>query len=380
MKSIRYYSTLFYYDGIQIFEARDAIGGHYIAVMVEPCNDVDRYLLAGVEPEKLRLFRNGTIDLYTLLVDRVENDWFIITLTDGWNAPFTLEQQNFPLNDSPDLPESGFFLHDACAESEMIQEARSRNNLVLEIAVEPPEAAEKHQIRMDTLAGLLSNLQTFVKHAYGAALRDMAPSTRRASNPADAHLLNVVIPAAAGSFKVMLEASVQADLFGQSPLAKALERIDQFFIHAGDPKQTMEMVKAHRGHLAGAYLRLLRFLVEHKTSLRYAWAEPVFTEPKRYTITESEAGSLVERLSGVANLGAETVVLVGTLRKADEDSSAWRIATDEGDFSGKIKSDGPSLEGIKIGSIYRFTCLEEIEESQSGREQRTLFLKEHEPA
>ena len=32
MMQIRHTSTLFYYDGPQVFEARDAIGGHYIAV------------------------------------------------------------------------------------------------------------------------------------------------------------------------------------------------------------------------------------------------------------------------------------------------------------------------------------------------------------
>ena len=45
-----------------------------------------------------------------------------------------------------------------------------------------------------------------------------------------------------------------------------------------------------------------------------------------------------------------------------------------------MKPDGPSLEGLKIGGRYQFTCLEEIEESESGREQRTLYLVEHEPA
>ena len=35
MKTVRYESTLFYYDGPQVFEARDAIGGHYVAVMVD---------------------------------------------------------------------------------------------------------------------------------------------------------------------------------------------------------------------------------------------------------------------------------------------------------------------------------------------------------
>ena len=81
-----------------------------------------------------------------------------------------------------------------------------------------------------------------------------------------------VVPAATGSFRVMLEASRSPDLLGQNELSRALQRIDELFAHVGDPAQTLATVKAHRGHLAGAYLRLLRFLVETKTGLRYAWA------------------------------------------------------------------------------------------------------------
>ena len=297
-------------------------------------------------------------------------------LRNGFDAPLALEAQDFPLLQYWDLPDAGFLLHDSPADSEALREARSRNNLVLEIAVEPPEAAEAHQIHAGTLAGLLANLQTLVKHAYGAALR----GTRRGADHADAHLLNVVIPAAAGSFRLVLEAASAPDIFRHSPLAEALKRIDQFFEPMYDPKQTLAMVKTHRGHFAGAYLRLLRFLVENKTGLRYAWAEPGDSSPRRYSVSKAEAVPLVEYLSGVSNIGAETVFLLGSLQKADNGKGDWRLATDEGEFSGKIKPDGPSLEGLKIGGRYQFTCLEEIEESQSGREQRTLYLIEHEPA
>ena len=147
-----------------------------------------------------------------------------------------------------------------------------------------------------------------------------------------------------------------------------------------DPQKALTTVKAHRGHLAGAYLRLLRFLVQHKTGLRYSWAEPTFARPNSRSITEAETGSLVTVLSGVSNLGSESVTLVGALEKADVVSGAWRIATPEGTYSGEIKRGGPSLEGLKIGSSYRFSCIEEIEEIEgTGREQRTLYLSEREP-
>ncbi|HEY5233632.1 MAG TPA: DUF6575 domain-containing protein [Verrucomicrobiae bacterium] len=381
MKTIRHTNTLYYYDGPQIFEARDAIGGNYIAVMVETVDGKDKYMIAGVEPERLRQFRTGAIDLRGLLTERAETEWYLATFAEGLETPLALESQNGLLTAYPHLPESGFVLHDRPALADTLREARARNNLIIEVAVEPPEAAQEHRIRVGTLAGLLGHLQMMVKHAYGVALRELSLDARRAIDRSDAHLLDVIVPAAPGSFRIVLEAARMPDLLGQNELARALQRIDALFENANDPQKTLTLVKSHRGHLAGAYLRTLRFLVQSKSGLRYSWAEPNFEEPRERAVTEREAGPLVDLLSSVSNLGAETVSLIGALRKADVDTGAWRIETEEGEYSGKIKPGGPSLAGLKLDSRYRFSCLEEIEETQAGsREQRTLYLTEHEPA
>ena len=379
MKTIRHTATLVYYDGPQVFEARDAIGGHYIAVMVEPVGEKDRYLVAGVEPELLRQFRMGTLDLRSLLIERGLEEWFLASPAGGLAEPLNLELQSTMLASFAQLPDAEFFLHDQPVAAEALREARVRNNLVLEISVDPPEAATEHRIRVGTLAGLLTHLQMMVKHSFGAALRELAPGTRRNIDRTDAHLLDVVVPAATGSFRVVMEAAKSPNMFGHSELARALEQIDGLFANVSDPQETLSRVKEHPGHLTGAFLRLLRFLVQNKSGLRYAWAEPTFAEPRVSAISEAEAGPLVDALSSVSNLGAETVVIVGALKKADVDSGAWRLATDDGEFSGKIKSGGPSLAGLKLESVYRFTCLEEIEETEGGREQRALYLTEHEP-
>jgi len=381
MKMIRHTTTLFYYDGPQVFEARDAIGGHYVAVMVDPGKGQDQYLVAGVAPERLRQFRTGMLDLRSLLAEAGQEEWYLATMTAGQYQALAIVPQHTRLQESGFLPEEGFVLHDRPAEELAVREARERNNLVLEIAVDPPEAAEEHRIHVGTLVGLLGYVQTMVKHAYGAALRDLPLESRRAIDRSDAHLLDVVVPASTGSFRVLLESARIPDLLGQSELARALGRVDALFEKASDPQQSLATIKANRGHLAGAYLRLLRFMVEHRTGLRYSWAEPSFSKPNSRAISEQEAGPLVTAFSGVSNLGAESVDLVGALEKADAVSGAWRIATSEGKYSGGIKQGGPSLEGLKIGGAYRFSCIEEIEEQEAtGREERSLYLVERQPA
>jgi hypothetical protein len=381
MKTINYHKTLFYYDGPQIIEGRDSIGGHYIAVMLNAEGQNDRYMVIGVEPEKLRQFRSGTLDLRRLLDNGDQDNWYTTTVKSGLQKPLELEPQQIKLSESGLLPDDGFVLHDHPSEEIALKEARERHNLVFEVAVEPPEAADSHRIRVDTLIDLLAHVQTMIKHAYGAALRELSNDLRRAIDKTDAHLLNVIIPAAPGSFRVIMEAAQPPDMLGQSELARALGKIDRLFADAADPQKTLETARNNRGHLAGAYLRLLRFLVNHKTGLRYSWAEPEFSESSNHSVTEGQAGPLVDVLSGVANLGSETVVLVGAFEKANRGTGTWGILTEDGVLSGKLRDGGPSLEGLKIGSRYKFECIEEIEVVEgTGREQRSLYLVQHEPA
>ena len=122
MKSIRHTNTLFYYDGPQVFEARDAIGGHYVAVMVapEPHSETaapsdgssDRYLLAGVAPERLRQFRAGAIDLRSMLVGSDEDERYVAIARNGVGNALELERLTTPLIEIGYLPNEGFLLQE----------------------------------------------------------------------------------------------------------------------------------------------------------------------------------------------------------------------------------------------------------------------------
>lgn len=380
MKTIFHHSTLFFYDGPQVIEARDGIGGHYVGILTETDTETPNYLVVGVSPDRLREFRVGTLDLRSLLLAHLSEGWFLASSNSDLSQAMTLVPQTGSLDGSHLLPDEGFFLHETPTSSASLQEARARNNLVMEIAVEPPEAATEHRIRVGTLAGLLTHVQTLLKHAYGSALRELSIEARKQLDRTDAHLMDVIIPAAPGSFRIVLEAARSPDMLGQNELSRALQLVDEMFEKTSDPAATLAKVKQRRGHMAGSYLRLLRFLSEHRSGLRYSWAEPNFSAPHQRALAEREAQPLIDALSGVANLGTETVTLVGALDKADRKNGSWRLVTSDGAESGETKPDGPSLESLRIGGNYRFVCQEEIVEAEgSGRETRKLWLTEHQP-
>lgn len=376
MKTIRHTNTLFYYDGPQVFEGRDPIGGHYIAVM-GPSEGLDaRYLVAGVSPERLRLFRAGGVDLRTLLMDSDDEERFTATAHTNLDQPLKLDRLDKTLADSGFLPETGFLLHDHPTDEFVLKEARERNNLVFEMAAEPPEAARQHRIRASTLAEMLHRVQSMIRHAYRAAISEDPPLSRRP----DDDMLDVVVPASSGSFRVVLEAASMPDLFGRSGVAMALDRIDGLFENAANPQATLTVARANRGHVAGSYLKLLRFLVKSDTSLHYSWAEPASDQGRHHGVSQAEAKPLVRALSGVTNLGVEKVTLEGEFDRFNRDSGDWGLRTAKGLRSGKVKDGGPSLNGLEVGGNYKFYCDEEVEEVDiTGREARSLYLNRHEP-
>ena len=180
---------------------------------------------------------------------------------------------------------------------------------------------------------------------------------------------------------MVLEASATPDLLGGSELARALHRVDILFEHTADTDSALATVKQNRGHLAGAYLKLLGFLTRRQTGMRYCWADPSFTQPRSRAISQAEARRLADVLGDVSNLGSEEVTLLGEFVKVNSKTGAWGLSTDDGFFSGKLRNDHLSLNGLVVGGHYKFYCVEELESVEgTGREIRNLYLSNYEPA
>jgi len=383
VKTIGHAATLFYYDGIQVFEARDVIGGYYVALRVGEEPDTDRFLVAGVSPEQLRQFRSGTLDLRTLLEQRAERQWYFAHVAQAIGEAIALEPQPDDSIDVALLPEPGFVLHAAWLGTVelALQEARARNNVVFVASLEPPEAASEHRIHANTLSGFLTNLQSLLKHAYAKALRAIPPGALNEDAKANGHVLDVVVPAA-GSFRIVMEAASRPDLFGHREIQRALTKLDELTVDARDPERCLEHVRQNQGHLAGAYIRLLKYLGESKSGFSYTWASPQSSEVHFGGVSEAETGPLVEILTRTEELGVESVTHIGPLREVDVDKGTWRLGEfgDEEGTSGKVREGGPSLSHLETDCNYRFICEEVIEEvSGTGREKKTLYLVQYEP-
>ena len=110
MKLIRLTEILDYYDGIQIFAGQDANGGCYVGSLIDREGPADRYLVTAAAPERLQQFREGCLDLRTLLLTAPGGRWYLALDREGGDAPLPLTPQAGPLAATDYLPAPGLFL------------------------------------------------------------------------------------------------------------------------------------------------------------------------------------------------------------------------------------------------------------------------------
>ena len=376
MKTIHPVGILSYYDGVQVFEARDLIGGYYVGMIVDTIAGSDRYLVTGARPERLRQFRTGTLDLRTLLLEAPGGEWYLTLTKSDPGETLTLEPQAGHLAETGFLPEAGYLLDDTPIDDLALEEAISRNNVVFEFSIAPLEAAMGHRVGMTMLGSLLLRVQLTLKYAYHAALRDLPNSNRNQIDTANGHLMDVVVPAAPGSFRMVLEAAKPSDMFGYGELVRGMRRMDVLFNSVQDLDTARAQLMTHRGHLAGSFIKLIQILSDNHTGLSYSWAEPSLTSAQHNGISGETAKELANSLSGFTDLHTETVTLTGEFEKVNRTRGDWGLLTDEGVRTGTISEKGPSLNGLEVGKRYRFECLEDIEIDATGKEHSILYLQE----
>ena len=372
--ALSYTKTLDYYDGIQLFEAKDPIGGHYIATLISTEGGHDRYLVVGCEPALVHSLKVGVIDLRSLIQQSAGYGWFFADIS-NISRPFELIPQEGSVIPTELLPDDGLYIFDADLDYNLIYEAEQRNSVIVQFAIAPPEASEDLRIRAATLSGLVNYVQNLTKYAVRYAFRQRNRPGRLSDYERDAHLLDTIM-LSPGSAKVTFQAVQFPDLLGHFPLIEGLRHIDKMFQCADDPAQARTILEPYKGHMAATYIKLLSFVEEHQTGISYTWASPQDATPSHHAIPHSIAANLASRLASATDLSSEHVVLEGMLKMADEPNRRWRVMTEDGESSGVVRESGPSLSHLTIDEIYRFECIEEVEiVDASLRERHTLYLQ-----
>ena len=111
-QTIRPTKVLDYYDGVLVFTGRDADDRQYVGSIIDTTDGIDRYLVKGATPERIKDLQNGRIDLRSLLLENPSDSWYLTFDGKAPDQPLELHPQDGRLEDADFLPSEDYFLGD----------------------------------------------------------------------------------------------------------------------------------------------------------------------------------------------------------------------------------------------------------------------------
>lgn len=352
-KTIKLKEILLYYDRIEIFDALDNIGGSYIATLVGHDETCDKYIVVGVNPERLNQFKVGLCDLRDLFTKRDSQNWYRTCIKSTHEEVLVLEIQNFDIIDESLLPDTGFFLHEYVSEVNelVLRESRKQNNFVLGLSLIPQEPFMVHKV---ALAKYKKAINLFEKMFRNIFDNNVIPN------------LDVIVPATMGSVSILFALERQQNLFYESSIIQSLSYIDSVNEEIDNISNTIEKLSLHKGHFVKSYRDLLEFIAQNNCSISYSWATPQLLNQSQRLINTKNAQTLFNELKSKDELTIVRKDLEGTLSSINTRSKngSWTLDTSKGPFSGKSKTNLLKGKELTVNkNRYLFHCEETLKDN-----------------
>ena len=376
-------TVLFETDAPDLVLARDAVDGSYLCALTTVSARGHHFLAIQISDKRLASLRSGAIDLREALT-KPETPLHLA----GWLVPVQGEpaMRLEAVTDVPEewLPAEGFFLSNfeeyETDNASVVDDALSKNRTVIVYSLNPPESRGlAPRIQADSLAKALSKWQALVRHATDKVLEKASNSLKRSFGP-DVAVLEV-FSFSPGSFRVHLESKASPNLFGESPVDAALERIDELMelTEKGADAQ-LEGFKRNQGPFIAAFHNFMKLVVEQKSTVGYRWARPGMAKSSGHQITPVTAAAVCAILKTHKPLGEVEIQFEGrfTSVNGSVEPYSW-IAYDTALRRRKgllHEKAGSLLDGVTIKTeTYGFICDQRLEETADGQQVLKLYLK-----
>jgi hypothetical protein len=116
---IKHRETLVYYDGPQLFLARDQVNAQYLCLLVDDSNEFSKFLCVLISSARLDDFYRKEIDLRKIYENPENGEWFYAEITENIQRDYQLVPVSFDNLPKEWLPESGFILKPKIAKQKL---------------------------------------------------------------------------------------------------------------------------------------------------------------------------------------------------------------------------------------------------------------------
>lgn len=366
-KTIKLKHILLYYDRIEIFEAVDNIGGNYIAVLVDYNQSSDRYIVVGVDPNRLNQFKIGLCDLRILFTRRDSYDWYYTSITQIDQCESVLEKQDADYIEEDLLPEEGFFLHEYVSETtgHVLSESKIHNNIVVGLSLIPKESYN-HTIGLEIYKKAINFFEKMISNVF--------EDNKKFG-------LDVIVPAITGSVSILFEIRKQENLFFENDVVQSLSFLDDINGDVSNIPATIEKLSHSKGHFVKVYRDFVEFISLNNCSINYSWATPQSYNPIQRLINENDASKLYNELVKRNELVVVNKYLEGYLTSINTrpKKGSWTLKTDTGFCNGTAKEGLLKDKELTVNkNRYLFSCEEILTENEvTGVQEREYILFEY---
>ncbi len=378
---------LFHTDAPDLVLARDEFNTAYLCLLLRLDAEGHYYFAVKISSGRLSDLRNGKIDLRTAFKTPEQPIYFRGHVPPDEKVAISLE----PVSEVPEdwFPREGFLLSafedEVADESVVAQQAAATNGAVIICRMNPPEArGVSPRVSADKLAGAIRKFQELVKQSAKSSLAGAGQATKRNVSD-DAYALQVVA-FSEGSFNIHFESKDHANLFGESLVGAAMQKIDALMQVTEAPiDQIVDALKPHRGAVLAAYHDLLKFIGKNDLPLSYRWSEPALNTSRFSGMSVDSAKAIAAVIEDEKTLTTEEKTFTGrfTSVQTDRQPFSWtaRDAEDER-HTGHVHESTPTvLTDVRIRTQeYVFTCEQRLVSTPSGDPVYKLFLVQVTPA
>lgn len=351
MKELKLVRILDFYDEIQIFTAKDAVGCMYLCQLYNSSVNGSDYLGVSISQDRLDSFLKGILDLRIALTQpEISDQYYKVVMKKDVIQAFDLTKND--VQESM-LPAEGYFFEpdEQTEDIDMIRESENCGSPLIRLALEDEQ--NRHEVSAECLSGVLAAYKNLLNNCY------------KKKNNKETLGLDVIALKAA-SFDIHFKAAASFDLLKDSSLIYELSIIDDLLCFEDIESYKSKAVK-FKGRILNSFVLLLNFLRENRLSLRHKWVKSLTDGKVQSSYTPfGSIAKMCDFLESENDLCKEMREFCGVfLSSSVEEKGKWTMRCDKIDGEPKTEdisgtsSDPQILSGVTIEQKrYRIQCEE----------------------
>lgn len=351
-----------YHDRPLLFSAQDVLSHKYLAVLTDEEDTFENWIYVAVSQSRLEMIRSGGIDLHDAFGKPENNIIFKIRNNfdgDEEITPIFANELSVEL-----LPKQGAILNLKTNTIPTIYEGINRAVSTLREAVSLK--LNFHQInRTEAPAHTLGNILVSFQDSLNSMLSG------------DAWLR--VVGFEAGSFKVLLDAEEQSDLFDESNVGQALKLLEKFIDSNSNDENFYESLSFLNSKTRNNLKRFLKTITGDVITTEIEWHSPKFHKNGKIFISSENALSIYEKIAKLSEPQIKIYEIKGTLKGIDLKTKHFRIDSidNEQSYSGYMEDDAVEnsvVQSAQLNQMYLATIQESTNPEESITKYRLIKL------